>query len=212
MSRISTTRRNRRSKTPRRASSIKRPPPAPSWRLKAELDTLKALESLALGVRRSADTKWRELASLLGEIFTATGRDGRTGEPAIRDGDGAIPRPAASPHQKLVVFTEHRDTLRYLQERITTLLGRQTSVVVIHGSVGREERLAAQEAFKDRLHQHVDPLSWQRRPRPVIAELNAESARADDIRNQLRHQSPSPRTTHRQIQSKYSRSRVARFL
>ena len=117
--------------------------------LKAELDTLKALESLALGVRRrSADTKWRELASLLGEIFTATGRDGRTGEPAIRDGAGAIPRPAASPHQKLVVFTEHRDTLRYLQERITTLLGRQTSVVVIHGSVGREERLAAQEAFR----------------------------------------------------------------
>ena len=37
--------------------------------LKAELDTLKALESLTLGVRRrSADTKWRELASLLGEI------------------------------------------------------------------------------------------------------------------------------------------------
>ena len=58
------------------------------------------------------------------------------------------PRPAASPHQKLVIFTEHRDTLRYLQERITTLLGRQTSVIVIHGSVGREERLAAQEAFR----------------------------------------------------------------
>ena len=85
---------------------------------------------------------------MLGEIFTAAERDGRTGEPAIRDGDGAIPRPAASPHQKLVVVTEHRDTLRYLQERITTLLGRQTSVVVIHGSVGREERLAAQEAFR----------------------------------------------------------------
>ena len=117
--------------------------------LKAELDTLKALEGLALGVRRrSADTKWRELASLLGEIFTATGRDGRTGEPAIRAVAGEVLRPAPSPHQKLVVFTEHRDTLRYLQERITTLLGRQTSVVVIHGSVGREERLAAQEAFR----------------------------------------------------------------
>ena len=117
--------------------------------LKTELETLKALEGLALGVRRrSADTKWRELASLLGEIFTATGRDGRTGEPAIRDSEGPIPRPAASPHQKLVIFTEHRDTLRYLQERITTLLGRQTSVVVIHGSVGRKERLAAQEAFR----------------------------------------------------------------
>ena len=85
--------------------------------LKAELETLKVLEGLALGVRRrGADTKWREFASLLGEIFTATGRDGRTGELATRDAAGAIPRPTSSPHQKLVVFTEHRDTLRYLQE------------------------------------------------------------------------------------------------
>ena len=39
--------------------------------LRAEIETLKHLEGLALGVRRSgADTKWRELASLLGEIFT----------------------------------------------------------------------------------------------------------------------------------------------
>ena len=39
--------------------------------LKAEIETLKGLESLALAVRRSGtDTKWRELASLLGEIFT----------------------------------------------------------------------------------------------------------------------------------------------
>ena len=38
--------------------------------LRAEIETLKHLEGLALGVRRSgADTKWRELASLLGEIF-----------------------------------------------------------------------------------------------------------------------------------------------
>ena len=39
--------------------------------LKAEIETLKRLEALALAVRRSGtDTKWRELASLLGEIFT----------------------------------------------------------------------------------------------------------------------------------------------
>jgi hypothetical protein len=39
--------------------------------LKMEIDTLKRLESLALSVRPSgADTKWRELANLLGEIFT----------------------------------------------------------------------------------------------------------------------------------------------
>ena len=46
--------------------------------LKAEIETLKNLEGLALGVRRSgADTKWRELASLLGEIFTARGLAGQ---------------------------------------------------------------------------------------------------------------------------------------
>ena len=69
--------------------------------LKAEIETLKALESLALGVRRSgADTKWRELAGLLGEIFTAVGRP----EPATSSGDGEIRRPSPSPRQKLVLL------------------------------------------------------------------------------------------------------------
>src|SRR6202142_2489350 len=40
--------------------------------LKAEIGTLGRLESLALAVRRSGeDRKWRELASLLGEIFSS---------------------------------------------------------------------------------------------------------------------------------------------
>src|SRR5450756_1433446 len=39
--------------------------------LRIEIETLKGLEGHALAVRRSGtDTKWRELASLLGEIFT----------------------------------------------------------------------------------------------------------------------------------------------
>jgi hypothetical protein len=39
--------------------------------LKAEIETLKQLEGLALAVRRSGtDRKWRELANLLSEIFT----------------------------------------------------------------------------------------------------------------------------------------------
>ena len=117
--------------------------------LKAEIETLKRLERLALGVRRGGrDTKWRELASLFGDIFTTAGLAGRAGEAKIPYGAGEIPRHRASLRQKLVLFTEHRDTLRYLQERITTLLGREESVVVIHGSVGREERLAVQEAFR----------------------------------------------------------------
>ena len=49
--------------------------------------------------------------------------------------------------QKLVIFTEHRDTLNYLERQISTLLGRTEAVVMIHGGMGREERLKAQEAF-----------------------------------------------------------------
>ena len=117
--------------------------------LKAEIGTLKGLQNVAQGVRRSGrDTKWRELASIFSELFTAAGLAGQVAETDVPYGAGEIPPPSPSPRQKLVLFTEHRDTLRYLQERITTLLGREQSVVVIHGSIGREERLAVQEAFR----------------------------------------------------------------
>ena len=117
--------------------------------LRAEIHTLKRLSDLAREVRRSgADTKWRELASLLGEIFTPAGLAGRIAEPDIPYGAGEIPQPVSSPRQKLVLFTEHRDTLSYLHERITTLLGRAESTVLIHGGMGREARLNAQEAFR----------------------------------------------------------------
>ena len=117
--------------------------------LKAEIETLGNLEALALEVRRSGtDTKWRELASLLGEIFTVGGLTSRIAEPDAPYGAGEIPQPIPSPRQKLVVFTEHRDTLGYLHDRITSMLGREGSVVTIHGGVGREDRLKAQEAFR----------------------------------------------------------------
>jgi len=117
--------------------------------LKAEIETLKGLELLALGVRRSGtDTKWRELSTLLGEIFTTAAIAGSVAEPVIPYGAGTIPRPTPSIHQKLVLFTEHRDTLNYLESRITTLLGRDEAVVIIHGGMGREERMKAQESFK----------------------------------------------------------------
>ncbi|HSV95642.1 MAG TPA: helicase-related protein, partial [Spirochaetota bacterium] len=116
--------------------------------LKAEIETLKHLESLALAVRRSGeDKKWRELANLLSEIFTAEAIGG-----SVAEGKAAYrtdpPRPAPSPYQKLVIFTEHRDTLNYLEGRISTLLGRRQAVVCIHGGMGREERMKTQESFK----------------------------------------------------------------
>ena len=56
--------------------------------LEVDLETLKALEGLALGVRRqSADTKWREFASRLGENLHGY----RTGRPDRGAGDSSMP-------------------------------------------------------------------------------------------------------------------------
>ena len=116
--------------------------------LKIEIATLARLEALAADVRRSGrDTKWRELAHLLGEIFTPSGLAGRVAEPTVPYGAGPIAKPVPSPRQKLVIFTEHRDTLAYLERQIGSLLGRPEAVVLIHGSMGREERRKAQESF-----------------------------------------------------------------
>jgi len=117
--------------------------------LKVEIETLKRLESLAMGVRRGGlDKKWSELSALLGTIFTPATTVGQIAEGRVPYGSGPIPPPIPSPRQKLVIFTEHRDTLNYLRERITTLLGREDAMVIIHGGVGREERMKAQESFR----------------------------------------------------------------
>jgi superfamily II DNA or RNA helicase len=116
--------------------------------LKAEIATLQHLESIALTVRRSGDDrKWRELANLLAHIFTRASAADRVGEEPAPYGSGDIPKPVPSPRQKLVVFTEHRDTLNYLEQQISTVLGRKDAVVLIHGGMGREERKKAQESF-----------------------------------------------------------------
>jgi hypothetical protein len=108
--------------------------------LKAEIQILKHLESLALTVLRSGDDrKWTELAQLLAEIFTPSMLAHGIAETQATYG--------SSPKQKLVIFSEHRDTLNYLEARITTLLGRKETTVCIHGGMGREERARAQEAF-----------------------------------------------------------------
>ncbi|HEV3077868.1 MAG TPA: helicase-related protein, partial [Thermoanaerobaculia bacterium] len=95
--------------------------------LAAEIATLQGLERQALKVRHGGtDRKWDELRSLLaqGEMF---GPDGR--------------------RRKLVIFTEHRDTLNYLATQIAKLLGRAEAVVTIHGGLGRDDRREAQELF-----------------------------------------------------------------
>lgn len=103
--------------------------------LRAEIATLARLEALAAEVRRSGeDRKWRELANLLSGVFTAR-------HPTSEE------HPGWPTGEKLIIFTEHRDTLNYLAERISTLLGRPDAVVTIQGGMGREERRKAQETF-----------------------------------------------------------------
>jgi SNF2 family DNA or RNA helicase len=135
--------------------------------LRSEIATLARLESLAGAVRRSGeDRKWRELATLLGEIFTSS--------PAAKEVSFGTAAPAAvsSPSQKLVIFSEHRDTLSYLETRVSTLLGRKDAVVVIHGGMGREERMKAQESF---------------RHDPVVQVLIATDAAGEGINLQRAH-------------------------
>lgn len=72
--------------------------------LETEIGVLKNLEELARRVRVSeTDKKWTELRDLLSD------------NEATRDDNGQL--------RKIIIFTEHRDTLSYLVDRIRTLLG-----------------------------------------------------------------------------------------
>ncbi len=96
--------------------------------LEKEIAILGDLVELAQRVRLSGtDKKWTELRSLLLE------------EEAMFAPDGS--------RRKIIIFTEHRDTLNYLVDQIRDLLGRDEPVVAIHGGVAREARRAAQELF-----------------------------------------------------------------
>jgi len=48
--------------------------------------------------------------------------------------------------RKIIIFTEHLDTLSYLIERLSQLIGSQ-AIVTIHGSMPFEERQRIREAF-----------------------------------------------------------------
>jgi SNF2 family DNA or RNA helicase len=110
--------------------------------LEAEIQTLRHLEALAEQVRRSGiDRKWHELSRLLqehNEMFEnalSPGSQTNKGEGGSRQ------------RRKLVIFSEHRDTLNYLVDRIRSLLGKPEAVVSIHGSIPRDQRRAIQASF-----------------------------------------------------------------
>jgi len=96
--------------------------------LEAEIATLHELETLAHKVRMSGtDRKWTELSNLLQETKEMFDNYGN--------------------RRKLVIFTEHLDTLRYITEKIRTLIGKPEAVVNIHGRMLREDRKKAEGSF-----------------------------------------------------------------
>jgi len=98
--------------------------------LVAEIASLTDLEDRAFRLCRSGeDTKWSQLAQILDK-------------PPVYD-------QAVARQKKILIFTEPRDTLDYLHEKITARLGEPDAVRVIHGGVPRQQRRAAVAAFND---------------------------------------------------------------
>ena len=95
--------------------------------LRIEIDTLLRLEAQASKVLRSnADTKWTELNKIFDNDL-------------MIDKDGT--------QRKLIIFTEAKDTLKYLSSKIINRLGKAESVAVIHGGVTRPERRTVIDRF-----------------------------------------------------------------
>ncbi|WP_165807019.1 DEAD/DEAH box helicase [Nocardioides currus] len=96
--------------------------------LEAEIASLDELVPIARRVHESGeDTKWKQLRSLLEDHSLTRGPD-------------SAPR-------KIIVFTEHRDTLSYLADRIRALPGRTNGVVEIHGGLAHSQRRAVERSF-----------------------------------------------------------------
>jgi len=97
--------------------------------LELEIEELRGLVVRAGAVREAGiDQKWEQLSRLMDSL-------------AIRDEDGL--------RRKLIIFTEHRDTLNYLEGRLVAQLGSDRAIVCIHGGLSQGLRREAQRAFRD---------------------------------------------------------------
>lgn len=72
------------------------------------------------------DAKWEALEGLLtsADMYDADGR-----------------------RRKIIIFSENRDTLDYLEDRLAELLGKTTDIQVIHGAMSWPDRRTAQKRF-----------------------------------------------------------------
>jgi SNF2 family DNA or RNA helicase len=97
--------------------------------LEAEISILDSLEQQAKELVASGqDRKWDELSKIL------------QNSPEMRDASGK--------QRKIIIFSEHRDTLNYLHGRIAGVLGSSDPIVTIHGGTHRDERRRIQALFR----------------------------------------------------------------
>lgn len=97
--------------------------------LEAEIVILKGLEAQAKAVVASGkDRKWDELSRIL------------QNNPEMHDASGR--------QRKIIIFSEHRDTLNYLHAKIAGVLGNPDAIVTIHGGTHRDERRRLQALFR----------------------------------------------------------------
>ncbi len=95
--------------------------------LEVEVAILDRLVSKAERVRSAGlDAKWEALAALLQSDEMYDDEGGR---------------------RKIIIFTEHRDTLEYLEDRLRETLGASVAVESIHGATSRPDRRLAQIRF-----------------------------------------------------------------
>lgn len=104
--------------------------------LAKEINILKGLKCTAKTVVDSGnDSKWVQLSAIIQGTHKSSGQD------LLLDQNGKM--------QKLIIFTEYKDTLLYLKNRIENLIGQGgNTVVTISGSTKRNERLDIQERFR----------------------------------------------------------------
>jgi len=97
--------------------------------LEAEIHILEDLEKQAKKLVASGqDRKWDELSKIL------------QNNPEMRDASGR--------QRKIIIFSEHRDTLNYLHGKIGGVLGNTDAIVTIHGGTHRDERRRLQALFR----------------------------------------------------------------
>jgi superfamily II DNA or RNA helicase len=97
--------------------------------LESEIRFVAGLEHQAKAVVASGqDRKWDELSKIL------------QNNPEMQD--------AAGRQRKIIIFSEHRDTLNYLHGKIAGVLGNSDCIVTIHGGTHRDERRRLQALFR----------------------------------------------------------------